>query len=168
LDSDIFPRCEVGLQYNPANASDTQVSLTPFHGFSPFLKSLRISLNALQNSQIFDLIASLPILEDMTLLTNGVDTDDAPRLDVPPSAVQPLTSPPFTGTLDLTLRMGMGPVTRRLLGLPSGVHFRRLVLSWLHETDLRWLNALVAECSGTLEHLTVTRYQRGMPTSFLP
>ena len=80
------------------NASNAEVSLTLFHGFSPILKSLRISLNALQNSQIFYLIASLPILEDMTWITNGVDTDGAPSLDVPPSAVRPLTSPPFTGT----------------------------------------------------------------------
>ena len=150
------------------NVGSTEVSLTPFYGFSPVLKSLHILVNMLQNSQIFDLISSLPILEDMTLAANGTDPDDVLSPDVPQPAVQPSTSPPFTGTLDLALLLGMGPVMRRLLGLPSGAHFRKLVLLWLHNADFRWLNALVVGCSGTLECLTITSYVLGTPTSFLP
>jgi len=155
---------------NLANVSITQVSLdlAPFHGFSPVLKYFRISLATLQNSQIFDLISSLPTLEDMSVSANVIDTNDLLSLDVPPSAVQSSASPPLIGTLHLALPIGAGPVTRRLLALPGGVHFRNLVLSWSEEADLQWLNALVAGCSGTLEYLTTTCYRRGTPTSFLP
>ena len=42
------------------------VSLVSFHGFSLVPKYLRILPNALQDSQVFDLISSLPLLEDLT------------------------------------------------------------------------------------------------------
>jgi len=141
-----------------ANVGITEISLdlAPFRGFSPVLKSFRISLATIQNSQIFDLISSPPALEDMSVSANVIDTDDVLSLDVSPSAIQPPASPPLIGTLGLTLPIGTGPVARRLLALPSGVHFRRLVLLWPKEADLQWLNALVAGCSGTLEYLTIT------------
>ena len=36
------------------------ISLVPFHGFSPVLKSLRVDSSALTHSQIFDLVCSFP------------------------------------------------------------------------------------------------------------
>ena len=45
--------------------SDGQVlSLVPFHGFSPTLKSLRLIFFRFPSSQISDLIFSFPLLED--------------------------------------------------------------------------------------------------------
>ena len=86
---------------NPlANISDLEVTLTPFHGFSPVLKSLHVSYSTLQTSQIFDLISSLPVLKDLTLVTDGprlvivsVSTRLRPLPDLrpPPRLLEPLT-----------------------------------------------------------------------------
>ena len=145
------------------------VTLIPFHGFSPVLESLNIFFSALPNSQIFDLIYSLPFLKNLTLVINGIDTDDFLRTspDAPLSTVRPPTSPAFTGTLDLTLFKGMGPITRQLLALSNGLHFRKLELSWIHEGDNQWITALATGCSGTLECLGVTCYLSRTFTSFL-
>ena len=161
-----FPRvARLRVHGNPAN--DMEVSLIPFHVFSPVLKSLSIFFNTLPNSQVFDLISSLPLLEDLTLVIDGVDVGGASNLDAAPAVVQPPTSCAFTGTLELTLFKGMEPTTRRLLGLPNGLHFRSLTLSWIHEEDLQWINALVAGCSKTLECLHVACYLRGTFVLFL-
>jgi len=88
------------------------------------------------------------------------DVDDVLNPDVPSTVAQPLTSPPLTGTLDLTLVKGMRTTARRLLALPNGLHFRELTLGWLHEDDLQWINALAAACSHTLESLAVTHRSR--------
>ena len=135
------------------------VSLVPFHGFSPILRYLRILSTTLQNSQIFDLISSLPLLENLTLGINGID-DNVLNSDVLPTVLRPSTSPALTGALDLALFKGMGPIARRLLGLPNGLHFRKLTLSWFYEEDLQWMIALVAKCSHTLESLGVSFYSR--------
>ncbi|KAF9644356.1 hypothetical protein BDM02DRAFT_3122058 [Thelephora ganbajun] len=149
---------QLGVHSNPAAVSSREVSLTPFHAFSPALKYLRILSNALPSSQIFNLISTLPLLENLTLGINGADVDDGLNSNAPPTVVQPSTSPVFTGTLDLVLFKGMGPTTRWLLSPPNDLHFRKLALSWLHEQDLQWINALVVRCSETLENLTITSY----------
>ena len=142
------------------------VDLIPFHGFSPILESLRVFSNTLPISQVFDLISSLPVLKNLTLVTNGVDVVDVLTPGVPMTVVQPPTSPAFTGTLDLTVFKGMGSTTRHLFSLPKGLHFRKLALSWIHEEDIQWIVALVAGCSDTLECLTVTCYVYRTLTSF--
>ena len=164
-----FSRVEqLVVRGNPTNVGDLEsITLTPYHGFSPTLKSLRVFFNTLPNPQIPDLISTLPILENMSLVTNGFDIDDVFSFDAPPTVAQPSTSPPFTGSLDLTLFGGMGPVTRRLLDLPNGLHFREFALSWLREEDLQWIIALIAGCSHTLERLFITCFLPGALTPFL-
>jgi hypothetical protein len=99
------------------------------------------------------------------LTTNGVSDDDL-NSNVPRTVVQPSISPAFTGTLDLTLFRGVGPTARRLLGLPNGLHFRKLALRWIHEGDLQWMIALVVGCSDTLQCLSVTRHLHGSSSCF--
>ena len=154
---------------SPAKPNCPEATLIPFHGFSPVLESLHVFFSALPNSRIFDLICSLPLLKNLALVTNGIDTDDAPRVGpgAPLSTLQPSTSPAFTGTLDLILFKGMGPVARRLMALPNGLHFRKLALSWIHEGDDRWITALVVGCSDTLECLAVACYLPRTHTLFL-
>jgi len=73
-----FPRVmRLRVHGNPAN--DTGVSLIPFQGFSPVLKSLSVLFNTLPNSQIFDLIPPPP--EDLTLVTDRVDIGCASNFD---------------------------------------------------------------------------------------
>ena len=136
-----------------ADLGPTEISLIPFHKFAPTLKSLRVTSLLFPLSQVFKLICSLPLLEDLDLI--GCDewavSDDNLRT---PSTVVPLTSPAFTGTLQLHL--GMTSTAHRLLDLPNGLHFRKLNLSWHNAEELRWAVMLVVACSGTLECLDVT------------
>jgi len=155
----------LGIHSDPMKYGGPVVPLTPFHGFSPALNYLRILSSTLPNSQIFDLICSLPLLEDLTLGIGGTD-DNVPSPDVPLRVVQP-TSPALTGTLDLTVFGGMESIARRFLGLPNGLHFRELVLSWFYKEDLQWIIALVVGCSDTLERLSVTCHLRSAFVSFL-
>ena len=154
-----------GVHSNPEKLSDPVASLVPLNGFSPVLKYLRVLSSTLLNSQIFNLISSLPLLQDLTLGISGVD-DDAIDFGAPLRVVQP-TSAAFTGTLDLTMFRGMGPTTRRLLVLPNGPHFREFVLTCFREEDLQWVIALVSWCSDTLERLAVTCNLRGISVSSL-
>jgi hypothetical protein len=73
-----------------------------------------------------------------------------------PIAAQPSSPPVFTGSLELCLRGGMNPITRRLLSLPGGIHFRKLTLTQFHKDDLSMIVGLVEGCSHTLESLDIT------------
>jgi len=137
-----------------------KTSLAPFHNFSPTLKSLRVDSVVLQCPQVFDLVCSFPLLEDLTLLGDDQPLDDDNDSHGPRTVV-PSTSPPLTGSLELTMLLGMGNVTRRLLDLPNGLHFRELVFWWFYEMDLSSMMELVARCSDTLECLDVRCYPPG-------
>ena len=139
--------CVDGMQ----NPNDSKVSLTPLHGFFLALKSLVVYSTRCQNLQIFDLVLSLPLLENLIFTE-----DNSPDVDEPPPPTRPSTSPPLTGTLELILHRRMESIVRPLLDLPNGLRFRKLVLPWHQENDLRWTNALVVGCSGTLESLYTT------------
>jgi len=132
-------------------------SLVPFHNFSPVLKYLHVVSRNLRCSQVFNLICSQPLLEDLGVLSDGPDQcseDDG-------TAFQPSTSPILNGALILFLPQGVGCTTRRLLALPNGLRFRKLVCaSWLEE-DLQWIGTLLAGCSDTLEHVDIECYQSG-------
>jgi hypothetical protein len=153
-----FRVVHLGVHTNPAHSSTLEVSLAPFHSFSPALKYLRVLSSSLLNSQIFGLISTLPHLEDLTLSIGGFTGDDAFYSDATLDPVRP--SPAFAGTLDLTVFRGMGSTVLWLLGLPNGVQFRNLALSWLHEADLHWINALVVGCVNTLQRLSVACHLR--------
>ncbi|KAF9645263.1 hypothetical protein BDM02DRAFT_604385 [Thelephora ganbajun] len=119
----------------------SKVSFAPFRQLSSSIRSLGVTAFLLPYSRVWDLIRSLPLLEDPTL--SGYDDDD--EWDSLP-AVSPSASPVFTGTLDFLSFGRMRNITRRLLDLPDGLRFRRLVFSWCYQ-DLRWMQELVAAYS---------------------
>ena len=86
------------------------------------------------------------------MVTDGAFTDNG---DVPQTAVH-LSTPPMTGSLTHFQQEGMKPLTRLLLSLPSGVHFRRLGLILLSKEEISLTTALVVECSRTLESLYIS------------
>jgi hypothetical protein len=140
------------------------ISLVPFHGISPLIKSLRVVVPHLPPSRIFfDLILSFPLLEDLAVMILGtlIDGGDDSEEDEMPTAVQPSSSRMFTGTLELYMFEGMKPFARRLLSLPGGTHFRKLALNWSYEENLWLTAALVEECSHTLESLDIFWDLRG-------
>jgi hypothetical protein len=140
--------------------NNTEISLAPFHKFSPSLKSLRVISLIIPRPQVFNLIHSLPLLEDLTLIGHGASAANGDEPTVVPS-----TSPAFTGTLELFLYQGMAYTARRLLNLPNGLHFRKLNLLWHDEEDIRWMVELVVACCDTLEYLDVTCELGGMDYS---
>jgi hypothetical protein len=74
--------------------------LVPFHGFSPVIKTLFVDIYKLPPSQIFNLILSFPLLEDLTvIISRDVGQNEEGEM---PTAAQPLTSPIFTGSLELS------------------------------------------------------------------
>ena len=84
---------------SPQNPNDSEtVSLASFHWSSPALKSLSMPSTLFQNSQILDLVLSLPLLENLIFIE-----DNSPDVDEPPPPTRPSTSPPLTGTLELIL-----------------------------------------------------------------
>jgi hypothetical protein len=141
--------------------------LVPLHGFSPVVKSIRMTFLAFPLRQIFNLILSFPLLEDLavaarheTLTDNGDDSGE----DEMPTTAQTSTLPMFTGTLELHLKGGMELFSRRLLSLPGGIRFRKLILIYRQEEDL---SLLVEGCSHTLKSLDITWDLRGMSIQHL-
>ena len=127
------------------------VTLAPFHKFSPVLKSLRVDSAILSCSQTFNLVRSFPLLEEVG--HNGWE-GDGNDLHEQRTVVTSTSGPVFTGTLELLLG-GFGSTARRLLDLPGGLRFRKLVLLWHCVRDFRWIMELVVKCSDTLESLNI-------------
>jgi hypothetical protein len=143
-------------------------SFAPFHGFSPVIKSLRMDFTALPSSQTFDLILSFPLLENLTLIAHhGASTENGDGSNEPSTTVQTLSLPPFTGSLALFMRGGIKPITRRLLSLPGGIHFRKLNLALFRQEDILLMTELVEACSRTLEYLSAARHIHGASTRHL-
>jgi len=136
----------------------SEVSLAHFRELSLTLKSLHLGPILLPCPGLFDFVLSFPLLEDFSLAGYNdpqFDVDGNRPLDEPQTVI-PSTSPPLTGSLGFHLRGGAGNAARQLLDLPNGLHFRKLSLSWYHETDLWWMTELVTRCSHTLEFLDIT------------
>jgi hypothetical protein len=133
-----------------------RVSLVPFHGISPTVKSLRMVLPGFPSSHIFDLILSFPLLEDLAIHEMRAIDDSGSKEGEMHTTAYPPSTPIFAGSLELCLRGEMEPLTRRLLSLPSGIHFRRLTLTCLRKGDLSSTTALVEGCSHTLESLDIS------------
>ena len=144
----VFPNLEQLELWSDANAS--RLNLVPFHNFSPILKSLHLIFKSVSLSQVFSLICSLPLLEDLSL--DIIDVEISGEDD---TVFWPSTSPPLTGTLTLTLFHDMDYVVRRLLDLPNGLRFRNILCKLSHGEDFEWVTALVEECSDTLEYANV-------------
>lgn len=88
------------------------------------------------------------------------DDDDLHR----PQSGRPLPLRPQPSALmdPSSLLESMGNIMRLLVGLPSGLHFRKLVSLRPRETDIRWMMELVARRSDTLGHPNVTGYPLSM------
>ena len=143
---------ELRLNTHSAYPNESGISLVPFHRLSPAIKSFRMGFSAVPPSRIFDLILSFPLLEDLTI---GTSINNGSRPDGLPATIQP-SNPVFSGSLELPLNGGTTPIARRLLFLPGGIHFRRLVLMWDYKEEISLAMALVEECSYTLESLDIT------------
>ena len=64
---------------DPADGSPdtyTMTSFLPFHGFSPVVKSLRVDFATLPLSQIFNLILSFPLLNDLSVIASEASADN--------------------------------------------------------------------------------------------
>ena len=132
-----------------------RVSFIPFHRFSPTLKSFHTHTLVLPSSQLFTFILSSPLLEDLTV--KGIETrepDDNNDHRRQRAAISS-APPPLTGTLHLEIAGGMDGIVRRLLDLPIGLHFRKLVFSWTLEEDFPRIMELLIGCSDSLECLDV-------------
>ena len=146
-----FSRVE-GLSLSATRTVST--SFTSFYNLSTSLKSLCVHSYIL-HPQVLSLIRSLPLLEDLTLISEGDVVSTEGELDEPQPAVPPPVSPVFTGSLCLLLELGVAPTVRQLLDFPNGLHFRQIKLSTFKGEDIHSIAELVAACSGTLECLHV-------------
>jgi hypothetical protein len=147
--------------------SKSRTSLIPFHGFSSVIKSLCavITIPRLPLSQIFDLIFSFPLLEDLAVTIYSrvsAENEEGEML----AAAQPQTPPPLTGSLELefSLKGWMKPFTRQLLSLLGGVHFRKFTSKCSSGEELLLATELVEACSRTLEFLDITLDFRCTPS----
>ena len=136
--------------------SRSPITLAPFHGFSSFVETLHITFPAIPLSHIFDLILSFPLLRSIAVITYGKSIESAEVFDDRSLALlrpRPLNLPAFTGILELSLGMGMGPIASRLLSLSGCLRFRKLRLVLHYQNDILLTKALVESCSATLESL---------------
>ena len=125
------------------------VSFVQLHGLSPTLKSLRVSSLTISISEIFGLICSFPLLEELSLHSHR--ESDADGWVIPP------TSPKLTRSL--RLRGRNSSIIRELLNLPGGLHFTKIrVRCDVRDVDPRAIMDLVSKCSDTLESLCFRYY----------
>ena len=149
-----FTRAQVlDLSTNFTNRSPPPISLLPFYGFSPSLKTLRLAFRVFPSSQVFGLIPSFPLLDDLRVVAWWIASNEDSNNQE--TAVQPLVSPPFTGFLELDLNTGLDFVASWLLSLPGGLHFRSLHLTFNRQSNSVPATALVEGCSSTLEFLEI-------------
>ena len=163
--NDMFPKnhftpfCNVTrlvLHVHPTNGH--RVSLTQLHGFTPSLKSIRMTFQSLTPSNVMSLIYSFPLLDDILLVGNPMMYDA--------NAVPPATPPKLSGSLCIMVFPEMRRMVDNLLSLPSGIHFRELTLPWICDEDVCPMLDLIAACSSSLESLQVlSRIDRTYPVS---
>ena len=130
-------------------------SLVLFHGFSPVIRSLRLTSTSVAPSYTLNFIRSFPLLEDISVIAWFVDTN-LTTTDDQPTSLQLSKPPALTGSLELSFVMGMDLIASRLLSLQNGPHFRQLNLVWSSDEDISSTAALVERCFHTLECLHVS------------
>ena len=151
----------IGIGNKPPSHKRT-VDFVPFHEFSLFTKSLHLRFAYISSSQIFDLIHSFPLLEDLTVVAHtSVATHKGDGSDGLSAVVQPPSIPILTGSLELFVHEGMKPIASRLLSLLGGIHFQKLTLRWCHEKYISLITALVKKCSHTLKSLDINYKPQG-------
>ena len=134
-------------------------SLTQLHGFTPLLKSFTMSFHVLPSNDVLSFVYSFPLLDDLTLI--GLPT-------VSDTKVTTSVSPTFSGKLYLAVVQAMGTVVDDLLSLPSGIHFRELIMHWMCEEDLPSMMDLISACSRTLESLQILNHVKRTCSRSLP
>ena len=136
--------------------TDREMSLVPFHAFSPALGSIRVAVaNDVPLLHVSNLIHSFSRLQDLAVITDGsFGPSDGPYTQL--ATTQPPSPLVFTGVLKLSLHIGMNPIASRLLSIPNALHFRELRLAWNQEDDIPLTTALVKRCSPMLENLEMT------------
>jgi len=142
----------VNLHVNIAGWEVTgRVSLAQLHGLSPNLKSIYLAHSSIPPSEVFNLICSFPLLEDLWFdlgfdIATGSSTG---------GWVIPSTSPKLTGSLRM---MGnIRSTARQLCDLPDGLRFSKIMV-WCPKEDVESIMQLVSRCSGTLESLSIYYY----------
>ena len=105
--------------------------------------------------QIFNLIRSFPLLEDLSLNTCGRHPTENANYDFDKRQSITQSSPAFTGSLEPSSHVGMDLFVSRSLTLLSGLHFRNLDLTWDRVADISTSTTLVEEYRFTLESLKV-------------
>ena len=124
-----------------------EISLVPFHGFSPALKSLHIDFGFFPLRRIINIIHSFPFLEDLSLFAWG--GDQVEEVDRQPVVAQP----PLTGSLNLFAQEGMNHIVSQLFLSQNSLHFRKLRLELICKEDIFATSAVVERCYFTLESL---------------
>jgi hypothetical protein len=138
----------VHLNLERLGSEDYQVSLAPFRGLSPTLRSLRLDNTS---SEVLGLICSFPLLEDLALISPG----RGGRMGAWNTSS---TLPKLTGSLDV---FGwIFPAALQLSRLPNGPHFTKVAVGYLDD-DVTATSVLVSTCSNTLESLSVYCYSPG-------
>ena len=132
-----------------------EATLVPLHGFSTVLRSLRLVSTFFADSEVFDLVCSLPLLEDLALVFR---TPWRPQ-----EWTRPRTSPRLTGSLELYVEGGFQSITDHLLRFPNGLHFRRLAVWLVTSQNIKPVEDLMSRCSDTLESLSITSLLPGVP-----
>lgn len=141
---------------NPTVWDTTRViTLAPLHRLSPTLKSLHLFRSSIPLPDILDLICSFPLLEDLLVGSIGIETD-AHNWGLPQ------TSPKLTGSLHLTGQNRL--LSRKLVGLPDGIHLSKILVRCSIE-DAALAMELVKTCYDTLEYLTIEFYPLGVFSS---
>ena len=145
---------ELKLQiYAPDNRG---ISLAPLHRILPILKSLLLSYSYFPPWEVLDLICSFPLLEDLSVRSNGT-VSSANTWNIP------LISPRFTGSLRLDYETS---VARRLFDLSNGLHFSKITLVFPMQ-DIELTRDLVLRCSETMESLRIDYYPHLSPHPLL-
>ena len=142
-------RSVVHLHFEYVTWGAHQTPLAPFYGFSHTVRSLRLAFTSFE---VFDLICSFPLLEDLTFVSLLEDLASVSLYASRWSA--PSTSPRLTGSLDLSAIGGIRSAARRLSDFPGGLRFTKITLSCLGD-DLESTTHLVSRCSDTLESLDI-------------
>ena len=144
----------VDLRFEHITWPDHQAPLAPFHGFSHTVRSLRLTYTSFE---VFDLVCSFPLLEDLALV--GL----RPKDDIV-GLKSPSTSPKLTGSLNISTNVGTRSAIRRLLDFPNGLHFTKIALTCLGG-DFGAAADLVSRCSGSLESLDIRCFLSGASPS---
>ena len=167
-----FARIVRLAMYIPSRGDDPdqrEISLVPFHGLFPVIRSLRLYLTILPSPSIFRLIYSFPPLENLHVEVCKQLTNRADDFDEQQSPVQTPNPPAFTGSLKLYGKGGWNPIIHSLLSLPGGLHFRSLGLTFIEGEDFPPAMALVERCRSTLESLNLScGYMRMLTLCLFP